>query len=98
MSELRIIQGKDTFCARLQAELLRGLYVTFRHKKVHHQLVHVLFPDLDVVELLLPLLPRDDLLGRRLHDADRWSNAKQTSRECGKMRRRSTPKSDVCFS
>lgn len=62
---------KDTFGAGLKPELLRRLHVTFRHKEVHHQLVHVLLPDLDIIEFLLPLLLRDNLLRRCLHDGKR---------------------------
>lgn len=61
----------DTLRAGLRPEFLSCLDVALGDKEIHHQFVHVLLPDLDVVELLLPLLPREHFLRRRLSKKER---------------------------
>ena len=52
----------DTLSPRLHPEFLGCINITFSDEEIHYQFIHVFFPNLYVVKLLLPLFPCNDFL------------------------------------
>jgi len=57
---------KDTFSSRFHLKFLSSVHVTFRNKKVHHQFIHVFFPNFYIIKLSFPLFSCNHLFWHSL--------------------------------